>query len=86
MNTAVHRQTNTSESTHVLFPAALNRNTFFFSPVNRHTFFIGRVVVGHVLTQELYINSATTAPVTMGSKQWTGQKHTKEKLIGRETK
>lgn len=86
MNTAVHRQTHTSESTHVLFPAGLNGNAFFFSPVNRHTFFMRRVVVGHVLTKELNINSVTTAPVAKDRKQWTGQKHTNETIIGRETK
>lgn len=86
LNTAVHRQTHTSESTHVLFPAGLNGNTFFFSPVNRHTFFRRRVVAGHVLTKEMYINSATTAPVAKARKEWTGQKHTNETIIGRETK
>jgi hypothetical protein len=45
-----------------------------------------RVVVGHVLTKELYINSVTTVPVTKGSKQWTRQKHTNETIIGRKTK
>jgi hypothetical protein len=45
-----------------------------------------RVVVGHVLTRKLYINSVTTVPVTKGSRQWTGQKHTNETIIGRESK